>query len=135
GTIMALIRLNIPSLMLYGGTIMPGNYQGKDIDLVTVYEAIGSYSSGKLSAEELKAIENVACPGPGACGGQFTANTMANIAQIIGICPMGFGDVPAEDPKKDDIAYQAGQMLLRLIDENIRPDQLITRAALENAIA
>jgi len=135
GTIMALIRLNIPSLMLYGGTIMPGNYQGKDIDLVTVYEAIGSYSSGKLSAEELKAIENVACPGPGACSGQFTANTMANIAQIIGICPMGFGDVPAEDPKKDDIAYQAGQMLLRLIDENIRPDQLITRAALENAIA
>ncbi len=135
GTIMALIRLNIPSLMLYGGTIMPGNFNGKDIDLVTVYEAIGAYGSGKITEEELKAIENVACPGPGACGGQFTANTMANIAQIMGICPMGFGDVPAEDPKKDDIAYQAGQMLLRLIEQDMRPEKLITRTALENAIA
>ncbi|MBZ0299225.1 MAG: dihydroxy-acid dehydratase, partial [Anaerolineae bacterium] len=135
GTIMALIRLNIPSLMLYGGTIMPGHYNGKDIDLVTVYEAIGSYGSGKITEEELQAIENVACPGPGACGGQFTANTMANISQILGICPMGFGDVPAEDPKKDDIAYQAGQMLLKLIENDIRPDQLITRQSLENAIA
>jgi dihydroxy-acid dehydratase len=134
GTIMALIRLNVPSLMLYGGTIMPGSYKGEDIDLVTVYEAIGAYASGRISAEELKAIENVACPGPGACGGQFTANTMATISQIIGICPMGMADVPAEDPKKNDVAYQAGELMLRLIEMDIRPDKLITRAALENAI-
>ena len=135
GTIMGLIRLNIPSLMLYGGTILPGSYQGKDVDLVSVYEAIGAYGAGNLSEEELKAIENVACPGPGACGGQFTANTMANISQIMGICPMGYGDVPAEDPKKDDIAYQAGQLVLKLIENDMRPDKLITRTALENAVA
>jgi dihydroxy-acid dehydratase len=135
GTIMALIRLNIPSMMLYGGTIKAGNYNGQNADIVTVYEAIGAYGAGKISAEELQAIENVSCPGPGACGGQFTANTMAGISQIMGICPMGFGDVPAEDPYKDDIAYQAGQMMLRLIEADIRPDKLITRTALENAIA
>jgi dihydroxy-acid dehydratase len=135
GTMMALLRLNIPSLILYGGTIMPGNLDGKNIDLVNVFEAIGKFSSGQISEEELKAVENVACPGPGACGGQYTANTMANISQIMGICPMGFGDIPAEDPKKDDVAYQAGQMIMRLIEEDFRPEQLFTRKALENAIA
>jgi dihydroxy-acid dehydratase len=135
GTIMGLLRLDIPAIMLYGGTIMPGNYNGESADIVTVYEAIGQYSAGKITAEELKAIENVSCPGPGACGGQFTANTMAGISQIIGICPMGFGDVPAEDPKKNDIAYQAGEMMLKLIEQDIRPSKLITRQALENAIA
>lgn len=135
GTIMGLIRLNIPGLVLYGGTIMPGNLNGKDVDLVNVYEAIGAYSAGKITAEELKAVENVACPGPGACGGQYTANTMANISQILGICPMGFGDVPAEDPKKNDVAFRAGEMVMRLVEEDFRPAQLITRTSLENAIA
>lgn len=135
GTIMSLIRLDVPSMMLYGGTIMPGNYKGEDIDLVTVYEAIGAHASGKVSDEELKAIENVACPGPGACGGQFTANTMATIAEVMGICPVGMADVPAEDPKKNDVSFQAGELMLRLIEQDIRPSKVITRKSLENAIA
>ena len=135
GTIMALLRLNVPSLMLYGGTIMPGNYKGQDIDLVTVYEAIGAHGSGKISDEELKAIENVACPGPGACGGQFTANTMAMIAEVMGICPVGMADVPAEDPLKNDVSYRAGELMLKLIEMDLRPDKIVTRKALENAIA
>ena len=135
GTIMALIRLNVPSIMLYGGTIMPGNHNGEPVDIVSVYEAIGAHASGKISDAELLAIENVACPGPGACGGQFTANTMAGIAEIIGICPVGLADVPAEDPKKNDVSYRAGEMMVKLIEMDIRPRQLVTRKALENAIA
>lgn len=135
GTIMALIRLNIPSLMLYGGTIMPGNLNGKNIDLVNVYEAIGRYQTGEITLEELKAIEDVACPGPGACGGQFTANTMATISEIMGICPMGMADVPAEDPGKEDVALRAGEMMLNLVEMDIRPSDIITRKSLENAIA
>ena len=135
GTMMALIRLDLPSLMLYGGTIMPGKVDGESVDIVSVYEAIGAYSAGRITREQLNAIENAACPGPGACGGQFTANTMAMISQIIGICPMGFADVPAEDPRKDDVAYQAGELVLKLIENNVRPSQLFTRTALENAIA
>jgi dihydroxy-acid dehydratase len=135
GTIMALIRLDIPSLMLYGGTIAPGNYQGKDIDVVSVFEAIGAYASGKISADELQAIENVACPGPGACGGQFTANTMATISEIMGICPMGMADVPAEDEAKKDVAQRAGEMMLDLIERDMRPSKIVTRTSLVNAIA
>ncbi len=135
GTIMALIRLNLPSLMLYGGTIMPGNYQGKDLDVVSVFEAIGAYSAGRMSEEDFKAIENLACPGPGACGGQFTANTMATISQIMGICPMGMADVPAEDPAKNDVSFRAGEMMLELLERNIRPSDIITQKALENAVA
>ncbi|MFW5772491.1 MAG: dihydroxy-acid dehydratase [Phototrophicaceae bacterium] len=135
GTMIALIRLDLPSLMLYGGTIMPGMVDGKPVDIVSVYEAIGAYAAGKITREKLNAIENAACPGPGACGGQFTANTMAMISQIIGICPMGFADVPAEDPRKDDVSFQAGQLVLKLIEQDIRPSQLFTRTALENAIA
>ena len=112
GTIMALIRLDLPSLMLYGGTIYPGNLNGRDIDLVNVFEALGQFQAGDISYDELMDVENVACPGPGACGGQFTANTMAMISEIIGICPMGMGDVPAEDPEKETVAYQAGEMML-----------------------
>lgn len=135
GAIMALIRLDIPSLMLYGGTIMPGNYNGAPVDVVSVFEAIGARAAGKITQEELYAIENVACPGPGACGGQFTANTMATISQIMGICPMGMGDVPAEDPYKDDVSAQAGMLVLRLIEQDLRPSRIVTRNALENAIA
>jgi len=135
GTIMALIRLDVPSLMLYGGTIYAGNHRGNAVDVVSVFEAIGAHAAGRIDDAELKAVEDVACPGPGACGGQFTANTMATIAEIIGICPIGMGDVPAEDPNKEDVALQAGAMMLDLIARDLRPSQLITRQALENAIA
>jgi dihydroxy-acid dehydratase len=135
GTIMALIRLNVPSIMLYGGTIYPGSHQGSDIDLVHVFEALGEYQAGKISYDDLIAIEDVACPGPGACGGQFTANTMAMISEIVGICPMGMGDVPAEDPEKENVAFRAGQLMLKVMESGIRPSDLITRQSLENAIA
>ena len=135
GTIMALIRLNVPSIMLYGGTIYPGNLNGKDIDLVNVFEALGEFQAGKITYEQLMAVEDVACPGPGACGGQFTANTMAMISEIVGICPMGMGDVPAEDPEKENVAFRAGQLMLNVLENDIRPSDLITRQSLENAIA
>lgn len=135
GTIMALIRLNVPSMMLYGGTIAPGRFKGQNLDIVSVYEAIGAYSAGKISAEDLKGIEDHACPGPGACGGQYTANTMAMISQILGICPMGMADVPAEDDDKNGVAYKAGTMMLDLIERNIRPRDVITRQSLINSIA
>ena len=135
GAIMALLRLDIPSMMLYGGTIYPGNYQGEDIDIVSVYEAIGRYQTGQISEDELHAIENVACPGPGACGGQFTANTMATISQVIGICPMGMADVPAVDSAKLDVSLRAGELMIQLVENDIRPSQVITKTDLENAIA
>jgi dihydroxy-acid dehydratase len=135
GTIMALIRLNVPSLMLYGGTIAPGRFKGQNLDIVSVYEAIGAYSAGKISAEDLKGIEDHACPGPGACGGQYTANTMAMISQILGICPMGMADVPAEDDDKNGVAYKAGTMMIDLIERNIRPRDVVTRQSLINSIA
>lgn len=135
GTMMALMRLDIPSLILYGGTIMAGSLDGKPIDLVSVYEAIGAYQSGNITADQLRAVEDAACPGPGACGGQYTANTMAGIAQVMGMCPFDLGEIPAEDPKKDDASYQVGKMILRLIEQDIRPNQLVTRQSLENAIA
>jgi dihydroxy-acid dehydratase len=135
GTIMALIRLNIPGFMLYGGTIAPGNYQGKEVDLVSVFEAIGQYQTNQITLDELHALENVACPGAGACGGQFTANTMATISEIMGICPMGMASVPAEDPEKEEVAYRAGQLVVDLIKRDMRPAQIVTRASLENAVA
>lgn len=135
GTIMALIRLDIPSLMLYGGTIMPGKYQGDDVDIVSVFEAIGKYQAGSITLDELHAIENVACPGPGACGGQFTANTMATISEIMGICPMGMADVPANDDAKNDVALSAGEMMLNLIANDMRPSKYINKTAIVNGVA
>jgi len=143
GTIMALIRLNVPSLMLYGGTIAPGKrsiqQNGENVeqqlDVVSVYEAIGSYAVGKIDEAEFKEIEDRACPGAGACGGQFTANTMATISEIMGICPMGMADVPAEDEEKKNVAYRAGEMIIGLIEGNSRPRDFLTRQSLENAIA
>ncbi len=135
GTIMALIRLDVPGLMLYGGTIMPGNYRGKDITIQDVYEAIGAYAAGRISYDEFKEMEDLACPGPGACGGQFTANTMGTLSEIIGICPMGMADVPAMADEKDDVAFRAGELILQMIEMDLRPGQIITRASLENAIA
>jgi dihydroxy-acid dehydratase len=135
GSIMALARVDIPALMLYGGSIAPGRYRGRDVTVQDVFEAIGAYSAGKISSADLHEIEGAACPGPGACGGQFTANTMATFAEILGICPMGLADVPAMDAKKDDVSYQAGQLIMQMIAQDLRPRKVITRAALENAVA
>lgn len=135
GTIMAMIRLDIPSIMIYGGSIAAGNYRGKDVTVQEVYEYIGAYTAGKVTAEELKEIEDVACPGPGACGGQFTANTMGMAAEFLGVCPMGMADIPAMDADKDRISVDAGELILRMIEQDLRPSKLITRTALDNAIA
>jgi dihydroxy-acid dehydratase len=134
GSIMGLIRIDIPSMMLYGGSIAPGVFRGKNVTVQDVYEAIGAYAKGKISAEDLAEIEAVACPGPGACGGQFTANTMATAVEIMGMSPMGMAGVPAMDPDKDDVAFRAGQLLLDMIARDLRPSQIISRKALENAI-
>lgn len=135
GTIMALLRLDIPSMMLYGGSIAPGNYRGKNITVQEVFEAIGAYANGQISQAEFQEIEAVACPGPGACGGQFTANTMATIAEIMGISPMGANDVPAMSDRKDAVSFDVGQMIFTLIEQDLRPSKIVTRQALENAIA
>ncbi|MBI1258140.1 MAG: dihydroxy-acid dehydratase [Chloroflexi bacterium] len=135
GTIMSLIRLDVPSIMLYGGSILPGNYKGRDITVGTVYEAIGEYSSGKITLDDLHDMENVACPGPGSCGGQFTANTMAMVAEILGICPMGLADIPATDAKKDGASRNAGELILRMIEMDLRASKLITETSIRNAVA
>ncbi|MBI1820521.1 MAG: dihydroxy-acid dehydratase [Nitrospirae bacterium] len=135
GTVMALIRLNVPSLMLYGGSIMPGHYHDKDITIQDVFEAVGAHGKGKISDQELKEIEETACPGAGACGGQFTANTMATAMEIMGISPAGSGSVPAMDPKKDEVAFKAGITVMEMVKNNIRPSQIIKRHSIENAIS
>jgi dihydroxy-acid dehydratase len=135
GTVMALARLNLPSLMLYGGSIMPGQFQGHNVTIQDVFEAVGKHASGKMTDAELKDLEDHACPGPGACGGQFTANTMAIAFEFLGISPMGMNGVPAMDQRKDDVAFQCGQMVMELLKKDLRPRQIITRKAIENAIA
>jgi len=135
GTVMALVRLNLPSLMLYGGSIMPGQFNGHDVTIQDVFEAVGAYAAGKMTAADLRELENHACPGPGACGGQFTANTMAIAFEFLGISPMGFNGVPAMDSRKDEVAFMCGQMVMDLLRRDLRPQQIVTRASLENAIA
>ncbi len=135
GAVMALVRLNLPSLMLYGGSIMPGQYRGHSVTIQDVFEAVGAHAAGKMSTADLRDLEDHACPGPGACGGQFTANTMAIAFEFLGISPMGCNGVPAMDPRKDDVAMQCGQMVMDLLRKELRPSQIITRKALENAIA
>ena len=135
GVAMALARLNLPGVVLYGGSIAPGSFKGRLVTIQDVFEAVGAYASGKLSAEELKALEDCACPGPGACGGQFTANTMATALEFLGIAPMGSGDVPATSPRKDDVAYEVGRLAVEVVEQGLTPRQVITREALENAIA
>ncbi|BCA54451.1 Dihydroxy-acid dehydratase [Nitrospira sp. KM1] len=135
GTVMALARLNIPSLMLYGGSIMPGQFQGHDVTIQDVFEAVGKHASGNMTSEELKDLEDHACPGPGACGGQFTANTMAIAFEFLGISPMGRNGVPAMDQQKDDVAFECGKMVMELLKQDLRPRRIITRKSLENAIA
>jgi dihydroxy-acid dehydratase len=135
GTVMALVRLNLPSLMLYGGSIAPGRFHGKDVTIGDVFEAVGAHASGRMSDAELDELEHVASPGAGACGGQFTANTMATVFEMMGISPMGSGMVPAEDGKKGQVAEDCGRLVLGLIERDVRPDRIVTRKSLENSIA
>ena len=134
GTVMALARLDIPSLTLYGGSIMPGKFQGRDVTIQDVFEAVGQHAEGTITVEELDDLINKGCPGPGACGGQFTANTMATAVEMLGIAPMGSGSVPAVVGDKDQEAYRAGQIVMDMLDADRRPSQIITRKSLENAI-
>ena len=135
GGIMALARLNIPGLVLYGGSIAPGQYEGHSVTIQDVYEAIGANASGKLSDAKLKELECSACPGAGACGGQFTANTMALVCEFLGIAPMGLSSVPATDAGKAHAGELAGKLTLSLLKNNIAPSKIITKTAIENAIA
>src|SRR5579862_2875750 len=135
GAALALIRLNVPSVVLYGGSIAPGRFQGRDVTVGDVYEAIGANATGRMTDKELKDLEDHACPGAGACGGQFTANTMSTVMEFIGLSPMGFNSIPAIDPKKDEAARQCGHIVLDLLKRGVKPLDILTRAAFENAIA
>jgi len=136
GAAMALGRLDVPGIVLYGGTINPGVYKGqRNATVVTVYEAIGAYRAGKISLDELTEIENAACPGPGACGGQYTANTMSTVMEFLGLSPAGLNGIPAEDPAKQAAARRTGELMMDLVRRDVRPSQIVTRAALENGIA
>jgi dihydroxy-acid dehydratase len=135
GAAMALARLDVPGLALYNGTIYPGVYKGRNVDIVSVYEAIGAYRAGKISLDELHGIENAACPGAGACGGQYTANTMSTVLEFIGLSPAGLNGIPAEDPKKDEAARRTGELVMDLVRADTRPSSIVTRAAIDNGIA
>ncbi len=135
GMVMALARLNLPGLMLYGGSIMYGEYRGRRLTVQDVFEAIGAFNAGKIDARELREIENRACPGAGACGGQFTANTMSTAFEMLGISPMGFNGVPAADPKKAEVAFESGGLVMELLRKGVTPRSIITKRALLNAIA
>jgi dihydroxy-acid dehydratase len=132
---MALARLDLPGLLLYGGTIAAGSFRGRDVTIQDVYEAIGANAAGKISDSELRELENVACPGAGACGGQYTANTMSTVMEMIGISPMGYNSVPAMDPQKDDVARHCGELVMNLLKRGTTAKQIFTRQAFENAIA
>ena len=134
GTMMAMARLNIPSVFVYGGTIMPGMLDGKELTVVDVYEAVGSYDAGKISLEELKSIENTACPNAGSCGGMFTANTMASISEVMGIALPGSASPPAEDDRREKIVYETGKACTQLLELNIKPRDILTFESFENAI-
>ena len=132
---MALARLNLPGMVLYGGTIAAGTYRGKDVTIQDVFEAVGANAAGKITDQELHDLENVACPGAGACGGQYTANTMSTVMEMIGLSPMGFNSVPAMDPQKDQVAFDCGRVVMNLLQKSIYPKDILTRPAFENAIA
>jgi dihydroxy-acid dehydratase len=135
GAAMALVRLNVPSLILYGGSIAPGKLDGLDLTIVDVYEAVGAHAAGKIDDARLKAIEDAACPGAGACGGQYTANTMAMIMEFMGLSPVGSASPGAIDPRKERKGYEAGLIVMDLLRRGVRPRDLLTRDAFENAIA
>lgn len=135
GGVMALARLDIPGLVLYGGSIAPGRWEGHDVTIQDVFEAVGAHAAGTMTDAQLKALEDSACPGAGACGGQFTANTMATVCELIGISPMSFNSVPALESQKDEVARASGQLIMDLVRVGTRPRQIMTREALENGIA
>jgi len=135
GTVMALARLNIPSLSLYGGSIQAGTFEGRAVTIQDVFEAVGACAAGKMTEKQLGELEDRACPGAGACGGQYTANTMATAITFLGISPMGANEVPATDPSKEKTAYDCGKRVMQLLQDDIRPSQIITRESLHNAIA
>jgi dihydroxy-acid dehydratase len=135
GVVMALARLDIPGLALYGGSIAPGRLGDKDLTIQDVFEAVGAYASKRIGAEQFLALEDAACPGAGACGGQFTANTMSTVMEFLGISPMGSNGIPATVAEKDEAAFNAGRLVMALLDRDLRPSQILTRKAIENAIA
>ncbi len=133
--VMALGRLDIPGVVLYNGTILPGRFRGRDVTVQTVFEAVGAYEAGTMSGQDLWELENVACPGAGACGGQFTANTMSTALEFLGISPAGLNGIPAPFPEKLEAARATGELAVRLVREDVRPRSIVTRQALENAVA
>src|SRR6266436_5120757 len=135
GTVIAMARLNRPGLMIYGGSIMPGRFKGRDVTIQDVFEGVGAAAAGKMSEADLLELEGSACPGAGACGGQFTANTMAMAFEFLGISPLNSNSVPAVDPQKDLVGYQAGQKIMELIQKNITPKMILTRSSFLNAVA
>ena len=135
GAAMAMARLNIPSIMLYGGSIAPGRYKGRDITIQDVFEGVGAAAAGKITDDDLRELEDAACPGAGSCGGQFTANTMAIVMEFLGLAALGTAGVPAVDPKKDDVGVEAGRMIVDLLHRGVTPREILTREAFENAIA
>ena len=134
GCMMAIARLNVPALFIYGGSIMPGNYLGKDVNIQDVFEAAGSYANGDMTREQLHDLECVACPGEGSCAGLFTANTMSTAIEVMGMSLPGDASIPAIDPRKDEETLLAGRTLMRLLEEDLRPRDILTRQAFENAI-
>ena len=135
GGVMAVARLDIPGLVLYGGSIAPGRWEDRDVTIQDVFEAVGAHAAGRMTDARLKALEDAACPGPGACGGQFTANTMSTVCEFIGISPMSRNAVPAMNDEKDEAARESGRLVMDLVRTGRRPRQIMTRAALENGIA
>jgi dihydroxy-acid dehydratase len=135
GAAMALLRVNVPGVILYGGTILPGHYNGRDLSIMEVFEAVGANAAGRISDAELRAIEDHACPGAGACGGQYTANTMATVMELIGLAPMGTASVPQVDKRKEAVARRCGEIVMDAVRNDRRPRQICTRAAFDNAIA
>ncbi|MBI3678980.1 MAG: dihydroxy-acid dehydratase [Acidobacteria bacterium] len=135
GAAMALLRMNLPGLLLYGGTILPGKYKGRDVTVQDVFEAVGAAAAGRITEEELRDLENVACPGAGACGGQYTANTMATVIEIIGLSPPGTASVPQVDLRKPEVSRGCGKWILEAVKRDLKPRDICTREAFENAIA
>jgi dihydroxy-acid dehydratase len=135
GVVMALARLDIPGLALYGGSIAPGHLGERDLTIQDVFEAVGAYGAGRITEDQFKAVENNACPGAGACGGQFTANTMSTVLEFLGISPMGSNGIPATVAEKEEAAFNAGKLVIEMLRRDLRPSQIITRKSIENAIA
>jgi dihydroxy-acid dehydratase len=135
GAAMALVRLGVPGCIVYGGSIAPGRFKGRDVTIGEVFEAVGANAVGRMSDEDLKEIEDHACPGAGACGGQFTANTMAMILEFLGLSPMGSASPPAEDLRKDEVCVEAGKLAMDMLHRGLTPQDILTREAFENAIA